>query len=49
MHAFHNRQPVVLDRQTAATWLDCAADFTPVLKAPPPRTLVADPPEPVAA
>lgn len=47
MHVFHNRQPVVLDRESAWTWLDCSADFAPVLRAPLPGTLVADPPEPV--
>ena len=49
MHAFHNRQPVILDRAGAATWLDCAADYTPLLKAAPGKTLVADPPDPVTA
>jgi len=49
MHVFHNRQPVVLNREGAATWLDCRADYAPLLKGPPPGTLVADPPEPVAA
>lgn len=49
MHVFHNRQPVVLDRAGAATWLDCGADYAPLLKRPPAGTLVADPPEPVAA
>lgn len=43
---FHNRQPVVLDADRAATWLDLTADDAPVLTAPPPGTLVADPPEP---
>jgi putative SOS response-associated peptidase YedK len=49
MHIFHNRQPVVLDREGAATWLDCSADYAGLLKGPPAGTLVADPPEPVAA
>jgi putative SOS response-associated peptidase YedK len=49
MHAFHNRQPVVLDRELAGAWLDCTADVTQVLKAPPARTLLADPPQPVLA
>jgi putative SOS response-associated peptidase YedK len=49
MHVFHNRQPVVLDRAGAAIWLDCAADYQPLLKGPPTGTLVADPPEPLAA
>jgi putative SOS response-associated peptidase YedK len=49
MHVFHNRQPVVLDRAGADTWLDCAADYAALLKGPPPGTLVADPPQPVDA
>ena len=49
MHPFHNRQPVFLNAATATTWLDCTADYTAVLQAPPPNTLVADPPEPVRA
>lgn len=47
MHRFHNRQPVILDRAGAGAWLDCGADYAPVLRAPAPGTLVADPPEPV--
>lgn len=47
LHPFHNRQPVVLDREGAATWLDCAADYRAVIRAPAPGTLVADPPAPV--
>jgi len=49
MHAFHSRQPVVLDRAGADTWLDCTADYTTILKGPPPGTMVADPPQPVPA
>ncbi len=49
MHGFHNRQPVVLDRAGAAVWLDTGADYAPLLKGPPGGTLVADPPQPVAA
>jgi putative SOS response-associated peptidase YedK len=49
MHVFHNRQPVFLDRAGAATWLDLNEDFAELLQGPPPGTLVADPPEPVAA
>ena len=49
MHPFHNRQPVVLDRAAARTWLDCGGDYAAVLKAPGPGALVADPPEPVGA
>jgi putative SOS response-associated peptidase YedK len=47
MHPFHNRQPVFLDRESAGVWLDCAADYAAVLKAPAPGTLVAEPPTPV--
>jgi hypothetical protein len=39
----------VLDRAGADTWLDCTADYTGLLKGPPPGTLAADPPQPVAA
>lgn len=49
LHPFHNRQPVVLDRAGAHAWLDLKADYRDVLRAPPPGTLAADPPEPVAA
>lgn len=49
LHPFHNRQPVVLDRAGARTWLDCDADYGPVLRAPPPGTLVADPRTPASA
>jgi putative SOS response-associated peptidase YedK len=49
MHIFHNRQPVVLDKDGADTWLDCAADYAAILKGPPAGTLVADPPQAVAA
>jgi putative SOS response-associated peptidase YedK len=46
---FHNRQPVVLDARRAAVWLDLVADPAPILKAMPPGTLIADPPDPVPA
>jgi putative SOS response-associated peptidase YedK len=46
---FHNRQPIALDAGGAALWLDLAADPSPVVRSPPPGTLVADPPEPAAA
>lgn len=49
MHRFHNRQPVLLTRDTAPTWLDPAADYAPLLKGPAPGALRADPPDPVAA
>jgi putative SOS response-associated peptidase YedK len=49
MAAFHNRQPVFLDRATAPLWLDPAQPYAPVLKSPPPGTLAADPPAPAAA
>jgi len=47
MHVFHNRQPVVLNREGAATWLEVGADYWGLLKRPPAGALVADPPEPV--
>jgi putative SOS response-associated peptidase YedK len=46
MHPFHNRQPVLLDREGAAMWLDLGTDYSTVMRAPPPGTLVADPPAP---
>jgi putative SOS response-associated peptidase YedK len=49
MRPFHNRQPVFLDRERAATWLDLAADHAPLMKSPPRGALVFDPPEPVPA
>ena len=49
LHPFHNRQPVVLDRDTARTWLDCRADYAPILRAGTPGALRADPPQPVPA
>lgn len=47
MHVFHDRQPVILDRDGARVWLDSAADYAALLRGPPTGTLVADPPEPV--
>lgn len=49
MRPFHNRQPVFLDRAGAATWLDLAAPYEPLLVSPPKGVLAFDPPEPVAA
>lgn len=49
MHRFHTRQPVILDRDSARTWLDLEADYAPILKARPAGTLAFDPPEPAAA
>jgi putative SOS response-associated peptidase YedK len=49
MRPFHSRQPVFLDRASAGAWLDCGADCLPLIKGPPAGSLVADPPEPVAA
>lgn len=49
MHPFHTRQPVFLTPETARAWLDPRASYADVLKPPPPATLKADPPEPVAA
>ena len=49
MHPFHNRQPVVLDRDSAPIWLDLKADYREVLTAPARGSLAFDPPEPVPA
>lgn len=56
MAPFHHRQPVLLDRESARTWLDLGADMSPgseafqaVIKPPPAGTLAFDPPEPKAA
>lgn len=49
MHAFHNRQPVFLDREGVDAWLDCSGDYAGLLKGPGRATLVADPAEPVRA
>jgi len=49
MRRFHNRQPIVLDRDSARTWLNLGAPFAPILKAGPPGTLAFDPPDPVPA
>lgn len=46
---FHNRQPVLLGREAARTWLDLTSDIRPLLRGPPPGTLTADPPQPAAA
>ena len=49
MGPFHNRQPVVLDRDSARVWLNLDADWTCAVQPPPPGTLAFDPPEPAAA
>lgn len=49
MAPFHDRQPVLLDRERARTWLDLANDYAPLLCALPPGSLMFDPPDPVAA
>lgn len=49
MHAFHNRQPVFLDREGADAWLDCSGDYAGLLRGPAAGTLRAEPPEPVAS
>jgi len=49
MHPFHKRQPIMLDAGRAKIWLDLTANGRDAIAAPPPGTLVADPPEPVAA
>lgn len=46
---FHSRQPIVLDAAKARLWLDHTADVTPILGAPTPGTLIADPPQPASA
>lgn len=46
MQPFHDRQPVFLDAESARTWLDLSADYTAVLKSPPPGYLAFDPPDP---
>lgn len=46
---FHHRQPVLLDRAAAATWLDLTVDHRGALAPPPAGTYVFDPPEPRAA
>jgi putative SOS response-associated peptidase YedK len=43
---FHNRQPVLLDRASARTWLDLEADWRGLMGGPPPATYKFDPPEP---
>jgi putative SOS response-associated peptidase YedK len=47
MRPFHTRQPIVLDRNSARTWLDLAAPYQPILKPGQPGSLAIDPPEPV--
>lgn len=49
MQPFHDRQPVLLDADRAAIWLDLAADYSPILNAMPAGTLAFDPPDPVAS
>lgn len=46
MQPFHDRQPVLLDRARAATWLDLSAEYGPINNALPPGALAFDPPEP---
>ena len=49
MEPFHDRQPVFLDAESAAAWLDPATDCQAVLRSPPPGYLAFDPPEPRTA
>jgi putative SOS response-associated peptidase YedK len=49
MARFHDRQPIVLDRARARTWLDLTADVGPLISSASTDGLVADPPEPAAA
>lgn len=46
---FHDRQPVTLERETAGIWLNLTADCGLAIRPPARGTLIADPPEPVAA
>lgn len=45
---FHDRMPVVLDRDTARVWLDVEANWREVIRAPGDGALIAHPPEPAA-
>lgn len=49
MAPFHDRQPVLLDRERARCWLDVAADYRPLLCGLAPASLAFDPPEPATA
>lgn len=49
MAPFHDRQPVLLDRERARVWLDTAAPYADLLQALPPGSLAFDPPQPAAA
>jgi len=44
---YHDRQPVILDRENWATWLDWKADAAPLLTGSPPASIVVElaPPE----
>jgi putative SOS response-associated peptidase YedK len=46
MRPFHNRQPVFLDRTSAAIWLDPKLDYAPLLCSPAKGSLAFDPPVP---
>lgn len=48
MFPFHDRQPVLLDRDRAAVWLDVLKDPVELYTALPAGALAFDPPEPVA-
>lgn len=49
MRPFHDRQPVFLDRETAAVWLNPTLDYAPLLVSPPRGHLAFNPPEPARA
>ncbi len=49
MAPFHDRQPVLLDRDRARVWLDADADYAELLRALPPHSLQFDPPQPAMA
>lgn len=39
---YHNRQPVILEQDQWATWLDLSADATPILRAGAERTIAIE-------
>lgn len=48
MAPFHDRQPVLLDRERAQVWLNPTLDYGPLLGALPAGSLSFDPPTPAA-
>ena len=49
MRPFHDRQPVLLDREGAEAWLDPQRPYIDLLNALPPGSLTFDPPQPAPA